>query len=451
MMPAWLGIGMVLAILGGLFALLRLVQRLASPHPELIRKLLHMGMGLVTLSFPWLFESAWPVVLLAVLSISGLILIRVARTLKDQFGNVLGGVGRVSLGEIYFPLAVGILFLLFLRESEGPAELRLMLYCIPILLLTLADAAAALIGVSYGRFHYHTADGVKSAEGSLAFFTCAFFVVHVPLLLATETGRVETILIALLLGWLATMFEAIAWRGLDNLALPLVSFLLLKIYLGLSPADLLLRLGVTALLIVFLLFFKSRTTLKGSAVLGAFLVCYISWALGGWHWLVAPIVLFMSYTLLSPRTPANTRHVHNVHAVACVSSAGLTWLFLATLLHRHEFLYPYTLAFACHLAMIGIARLKYDYPTRSDVVILVTCILKGWTILFVPYLLIEQIGPRSVPYAIVGLIGIAIAGLAFYCTQPQLDDCPIDTPRWLRQSAEAAMGSLVALVPMYWI
>src|SRR5262249_35079243 len=161
-----------------------------------------------------------------------------------------------------------------------------------ILLLTLADAVAALIGISYGRLRYATTDGTKSTEGSLAFFLCAFLCVHIPLLLFTGTGRAESLLIALLLAWLATMFEAVAWGGLDNLALPLISYLLLEIYLDMPAHELERRLAITAGLMVFVLLFRFQTTLQGNAVLGAFLVGYISWALGGWHWLMAPLILF---------------------------------------------------------------------------------------------------------------------------------------------------------------
>lgn len=449
MASPWVGIGLVLAALGGLMGSLRVYQRFGSPHPELVRKLLHMGMGLTTLSFPWLFTEAWPVLLLAGLSIVGLLSVRVIGYLQDRLGSVLGGVKRVSLGEVYFPLAIALLFLLYQRGDVSDARLRTMLYCIPILLLTLADAAAALIGVGYGRVHYATSEGVKSAEGSLAFFLCAFFVVHIPLLLFTDTGREETLLIALLLAALATMFEAIAWRGLDNLVLPLVSFLLLKIYVAMPVHDLVMRLLVTAVMMIGLVMYGSRTTLAGSALLGALLVGYVSWALGGWHWLLPPLIVFFGYTMLSPPTEANSRRIHDVHAVLCVSSAGLIWLFLYRLLDRPEFLFPFTLAFAAHLAIIGIARLRYDYPQMSTVTLLGICILRGWLFLFLPYLLVEGITEQTIKCTFIALAGVALAALAFYWTQPGIDDCPTDTPRWFRQATHAAVGSAIGLVSLY--
>jgi phytol kinase len=448
MVNPWLGIGLVLAILVVLMAALRLLQRLVSPHPELVRKLLHMGMGLVTLTFPWVFHTAWPIFLLAVLSVAGMLAVRLVSGLKRSVGGVIGGVERASLGEIYFPLAVAILFLLYLYGDEPAPERRLLLYCIPVLLLTVADAAAALIGVGYGRWRYPTADGQKTAEGSLAFFICAFFIVHVPLLLCTTTGRAETLLIALLLAWLATMFEAIAWSGLDNLVLPLVSYLLLEIYLPMPVAELGNRLIVAALLMVVLYVYREHTTLAGSALLGAFLVGYISWALGGWRWLLAPLILFLTYTLFSRRRePADPRN-HNVHAVVCVASAGLAWLFLAKVLDDEDFLFPYTLAFAAHLAIIAVSRLRHEYPKVPGVAMLGLCIAEGWLFLFVPYLLAQGFSQRTLKETLIGLGGVAVAAAAFYWSQPGMDDCPADTPRFLRQATDAALGSIVGLLSL---
>lgn len=447
-MNPWVGLAVVPAVLGALLGGLRLYQKWGTPHPELVRKLLHIGMGLVAVSFPWLFDRSWPVLVLGALSIAGMVALRRVKGLRVTLGPVVSGVRRVSLGEIYFPLAVAILWHLYLFEESAP-EHRVLLYCIPLLLLTLADAMAALVGVHYGRWQYTTADGLKSTEGSFAFFLCAFLCVHVPLLLATDTGRLETLLIAVLLAWLAMLFEAIAWAGLDNLVLPLVAHLLLKIYLNLPAAELEVRLAVTAGLMVFVLFYRTRTTLQGSAVLGACLVGYISWALGGWRWLLAPLIVFLAYTLLSPRTEINNRRIHNIHAVLAVSAAGLVWLFLYRILDWPDLFYPFTLAFAAELAIIAVARLGFDYPNLPGATLVGVCILQGWVLLFVPYLLVEWSSPVCLRYVLGALPGVALATAGFYLTQPQVRDCPTDTPRWLRQAAHGALGSAVGLVPLY--
>ena len=449
MIGPWLGMAIVVSSLGLLMGSLRLWQHLGNPHPELTRKGLHVGMGLLTLSFPMLFDVAWPIVVLAVLSAGAMLAMRLVRGLRSGVGCVVAGVSRSTFGEVYFPIAVAILFLLYLHGTEKDADLRLMLYVIPILLLTLADAMAALIGVRYGHWHYATSDGHKSMEGSLAFFLVGFFCAHVPLLLGTEIGRTETLLIGLLLAWLSMMFEAISWGGLDNLALPLVSYVLLKAYLVLPVELLLLRIAVTAGLTLFVLLYGRRSTLVGSAIFGVVLVGYITWALGGWPWFVPPLTLFLSYTLLSPRTEVNTQRIHNVHAVVCVSSAGLIWLFLSRIMDEPAFLYLFTLSFAAHLAIIGIARLGYDYPQMRPMALLALCTAQGWLFLFVPYVALHWQEPLSLTRTLLALPTVALAAVGFYLTQPNVRDCPIDTPRWLRQAAHAGFASAVGLAPLY--
>jgi len=181
-------------------------------------------------------------------------------------------------------------------------------------------------------------------------------------------------------------------------------------------------------------------------VLGAFLVGYISWALGGWAWLLPPLSLFLAYTLLSPRTERNSRRIHTIHAVISVASAGLVWLFLARIFDRPDFLFPYTLAFAAHLAIIGVARLKSDYPQLGPVKLLAICVGKSWLLLFGTYLLSQGVTDETLRAAGVGLAGVTLAAGAFYATQPGIDDCPTDTPRWLRQAADAALGSALGFV-----
>lgn len=64
------GLKIVAVILctAGLMAGLAVYQRRRSPHPEWVRKLMHMGSGLIALSLPWLFSEAWPVIVLALLA-----------------------------------------------------------------------------------------------------------------------------------------------------------------------------------------------------------------------------------------------------------------------------------------------------------------------------------------------------------------------------------------------
>jgi phytol kinase len=233
----WAGIALVLAVLVTLFLVLRVVQLKYSPHPESIRKVLHITMGVVTLAFPWMFAEDWPVVLLAGMSMLLFVLLRFYPHLSRWLGDVIYAVERDSLGEFCFPFSVAVLFLL--------ANGNVLLYSVPILTLALADPVAALIGMRYGRLWYQGVKSRKSVEGSLAFFMVTLVITFLSLQLFTETAYVDGLLIAFNLSALLTLVEAFGSHGLDNFLIPVAGFFLLKNLLSYDLAILLILLVCT--------------------------------------------------------------------------------------------------------------------------------------------------------------------------------------------------------------
>jgi phytol kinase len=357
--------------------------------------------------------------------------------------GVLDGVGRTSYGELYYAVSVAALFLLARGEP--------MLFVVPMLLLTLPDAVAALIGMRYGRHRYATTVGEKSAEGSVAFFAVALLAVHVPLLLFDRppVGRAESLLIAVTLALLATILEAIAWRGLDNLFVPLGAFILLKAFRTMNAADLTACCLVAAAAMGFSLLWRARTTLDGGAALSCALVLYVAWALGGWPWLVAPLTTFVGYAVLWPRTDRERqRGGHNIQAVASVAAAGLVWVFVKQLAPHRDVFYPYTLGFAAHVAIIGATRLRRVTPYAPAGLLMAKASLQSWALLFLPYVAVELASLRSVWLALAALPVILFAVALFYATQPGIRDCPVDQARWMRQGTFALAASALGLVSL---
>lgn len=220
-----LGIAAVLGLLGAAITGLRICQVRYAPRPEMPRKALHVCMGGVALSFPWLFDAAWPVVVLALLALGVLGALRSVERLRRHAGAVVHGVERASWGDVLFPVAIALLFLL-----TGGDPLR---YGIPVLILSAADPLASLVGLSLGRTSYRTLDGTKSVEGSLAFFVAAFGAAYLPLLMAgVDVSR--ALLMALIAGLVTTLIEAASWHGLDNFSVPLASFVVLYVAPALS-------------------------------------------------------------------------------------------------------------------------------------------------------------------------------------------------------------------------
>jgi phytol kinase len=215
-----LGIFTELALLISLLVGLRMLSRRYPLSPEALRKLFHVGGGLSTLAFPWIFPSYMPVVVLALVTIPALLALKYVRALRASFGSVLYGIRRASFGEVYFPLSICVLFIL--------SGHHVLLYSIPVLTLTFADTAAAAVGERYGRLRYPTPGGYKSLEGSAAFFTAACLCSLVPLSLALGGAPLTALFIALTLSLLMTLVEAASFGGLDNLLIPLIGYLSLR-------------------------------------------------------------------------------------------------------------------------------------------------------------------------------------------------------------------------------
>jgi phytol kinase len=207
-------------------------------HPESARKLLHMLLGSVLCTLPWLFTDSWPVVALCAAYVTLLIAARYWSWLTEQVSGVMYAVGRRSAGDIFFPLAVAFLFLT--TRHDRPA------YLCAMLILTFADAAAAVVGTRYGLSTYASPAGRKSLEGSTAFAVVAFAATHLSLLLLDETGRAQSVIIALAVALVLTLAEAISFAGLDNLLVPTLAIALLN-WMRPMPLNQLTLLAVGAL------------------------------------------------------------------------------------------------------------------------------------------------------------------------------------------------------------
>jgi hypothetical protein len=85
---------------------------------------------------------------------------------------------------------------------------------------------------------------------------------------------------------------------------------------------------------------------------------------------------------------------------------------------------------------------------RSAVTVGIACALRGWLMLFLPYVLIEGLGAGAIVRALLALPVVALASVGFCATQRQLAALPTDAMRWARQAAWSVVGSLIAVLPI---
>lgn len=428
----WIGIALAMAAFLALFAGLQMYSRLMRPHPEALRKLLHTGSGLLTLTFPFLFEAVWPVLLLTGATAILLATVKFSRFWRGRLGHVVSGVSRTTLGEIYFPIAVAVVYWLSLGQTP-------LLFVIPILVLTLADATCALVGMRYGLSHYVGAN--KTFEGSAAFAVVAFFCIHVPLLVWSDVGRIETLLISATLALLVMLLEGSGWRGLDNLFIPVGGYFLLRAYLPLDAAGLAARFVVVLALVTLVVLSRRYTTLADDSLVAGVFLCYVTWALMGFHWLVPPLVVFVGYRWMSPKTPENSRRMHDVAVILSVWAAAVCWLVLARSLGQPRLIFPFTLVFATHLAIFGTSRLAADFPARSVALVVMRALSISWVVVLLPFVVLEGVSARSVLLSLAGVAAMAIGVALFVSSQPSIRNAPQDTRRWVLQAGSAAVAS----------
>ncbi len=121
-----------------------LLSRIHSKHglaQEWRRKALHIGIGLAALTFPFYLSEAWMVLGAVGLCLLWMVGVRRLPSLGKRFGCVLHDVERTSHGELYYAVAIAGLLLTTFEEP--------LLYIIPLSILAIADAAAAIAGRTF--------------------------------------------------------------------------------------------------------------------------------------------------------------------------------------------------------------------------------------------------------------------------------------------------------------
>jgi phytol kinase len=196
---------------------------------ELKRKSFHVGFGLVALSFPVIWSENWMVVAGLSLGLAWMFAVRVLPCLRKYFGSVLHDCDRNSMGELYYAVSVAGLILVT-RESP-------LLYVIPILILSLADAAAAVCGRLIPSQKLTGCLRGKSVAGCSAFFVVAATTCIVTLGFYTELPVWQIGFCAVVVATATCLAEAVCRGGLDNLVVPLIAWLALAaLNMAVEPA-----------------------------------------------------------------------------------------------------------------------------------------------------------------------------------------------------------------------
>lgn len=194
-------------------------EKLGSSCSEIARKIVHIGVSNWFFIYYFCFETSfWAIVGLAAFAILNFVL-----TLSGAFAAIIGKQSEErSWGVVYYPLSL-ILLLLFVHFGYGE---KADVGC-ALLGMGYGDGFAALIGQKFGKRKV-LKNSKKSLVGSLTMWIIVFLIVFF-LKLWLSSSNVSIFALALysiLIGFVASVAEAITPLGLDNVSVPVVVFLL---------------------------------------------------------------------------------------------------------------------------------------------------------------------------------------------------------------------------------
>jgi uncharacterized protein (TIGR00297 family) len=271
----------------------------------LARKLLHIaGVGALTVSPFIIYDDTILISLVLIFSLVLFFAVRF-RWLGVDIYN------RPSWGIALFPISFLLLWFWWGREQPD-----LIVY--PMMVLTLADAGAALIGKLSGKLAYNLTGDDKTIPGSLAFALSSIgilgflplYLLQIDFPLPFPFGEmvfvpVHIIIIVGAISVIAAVVEGATSGGWDNVTVPLSVSWMLAVLPGLPISTLALLVPLILLHVLLAVWaFKKRWLDLGGAVVAGILGLII-WISGGWFPWILIGLFFLSGSIFSRLEASN--------------------------------------------------------------------------------------------------------------------------------------------------
>lgn len=397
------------ALLGAVLLAVSRLARVAGLAPEVSRKLVHVSLGLYCLTFPWVFDDPVEVAATCLLASGVFLLARGA--LRQSLGGGLHAVSRVSYGELLFAAAVALLFWLkdghfIMQGAQGKESMGTVLYVLPLVILTLCDAASALIGSSYGRRTFAVEDGRKSWEGVVVFAVTAWLASLIVLLFLTDIGRAEVILLALITAIFGALLEAASWRGLDNLFIPLGIYFLIANLMHFGVFGLTLASAAFLAALVGLILLSRETAQTAHFLAVASTLGFMTVIFAGPESILAPGLAVGLYLACSRSCRVERPPHDRLHLLFVVFAVSVLFFLVSNLLQR-DTIFSYNLAFAA-LAAGVVARFGAPLPWVAAACIAALAVMSVRTVWM------EGVSPETLRFAAIGAAAVgALAAIGW--------------------------------------
>ncbi len=281
------------ALIAGVLFLADMVRRLLKWSPEATRKMVHMIVGIMVATTPFVLESMWPMVALG-------LLFTVVDYYAVRHGLFKGmhGTARRTYGTVFYPLSFVILTVTLWQHHK-------LILVTAMMIMAISDAVAAIVGEHVSRpIELHFGPEKKSLQGSAAMFATTFLIVSAALAAAQKLELVvlspgRMVLISAVVALIAMTCEMISAQGSDNLSVPLGSAFTLYYLLNESPAEAAVFLGGMGLAFVMaVISYRLHFLNKGGSV-ALFLLGTLVFGAGRWKFAVPILTFFILSSVLS--------------------------------------------------------------------------------------------------------------------------------------------------------
>ncbi len=191
--------------------LLLISEKILSNYEVFSRKFLHIMVGNVLFVLP-IFETRFAMTFLAAAPFIPLTFLMSPYSpidIKDRISSSGHG-----LGLVYYAISWTVLAYLFFDKP--------WVIAVGIAAMSYGDGMASIIGIRYGKRKYNFLGDTKSIEGSIAMYITLIIVMWIALtfynyVFSNIFSIPMNLIIVLIVPLVATVFEAITPKGLDNL------------------------------------------------------------------------------------------------------------------------------------------------------------------------------------------------------------------------------------------
>ena len=260
------------------------------------------------------------------------------------------------------------------------------------------------------------------------FFMVAFMATLVPLLLHTQVGREECLIISTIVGFNVALIEMISHTGNDNLLIPLTTFALVATHIGLEVEYLRKNLLILGIIFIFVTIANRVKAWSKLALVEILVTGYLTITLYGTYAIIPPLLLLLT-VMRFPKIRENEKN--NLYDARIIETNIIIGIAICGIVAitgwNKEFFMIYATCYTMHLVVNTFVRLKY-YLNKSESDSILIAISKGIAFVFIPSLIVQKIVFNEfiqINMLILMILAVVLSAL-FICIKKKKNRCRRD-------------------------